>query len=160
MTKTDFGGLLRALVAAEVNFIIVGGIAAMLHGAARLTYDLDVVYERSSDNLKRIVQALGPLKPYLRGAPPGLPFLFDEQTLRKGLNFTFATMLGDINLLGLIPGGVYEDLLPYAERQEVYGMDCYCLGLRRLIQVKRAAGRPKDFEAIAELEALLEERGE
>lgn len=59
--------------------------------------DLDVVYERSADNLNRLVEALGPLSPYLRGAPPGLPFAFDVATLRRGLNFTLVTTLGDID---------------------------------------------------------------
>lgn len=62
-------------------------------------------------------------------------------------------------MLGEITGsGNYDDLLPYSALIRLYGVECLCLGLERLIQVKRAAGRPKYFEAIAELEAILEER--
>jgi hypothetical protein len=76
------------------------------------------------------------------------------------LNFTLTTTLGDVDLLGEITGGGgFEDLLPHSLRIQAFGTECWCLGLEKLIQVKRAAGRPKDFEAIAELEALLEERG-
>jgi hypothetical protein len=65
----DFRGLLRALAEAQVRFIIVGGAAATAHGSARLTQDLDLVYDRAPDNLRRLVAALGPHEPYLRGAP-------------------------------------------------------------------------------------------
>lgn len=144
-----------------VDFIVVGALAASAHGAARVTYDLDVVYSRSSDNLVRLAKALEGVNPYLRGAPPGLPFRWDVETLRHGLNFTLTTSVGDIDLLGEITGGGgFEDLLPHSLRIQAFGIECWCLGLEKLIQVKRAAGRPKDLEAIAELEALLEERGE
>ena len=157
---TDFPGLLRALADAGADFIVVGGAAATAHGAARLTQDLDVVYDRSPENLARLVRALAPHTPYPRGAPAGLPFLFDAQTLRNGSNFTLHTTLGDIDLLAEITGGGgYQDLLPHAITIEVFGHTVRCLGLQKLIEVKRAAGRPKDFEAIAELEVLLEESG-
>lgn len=155
----DFGGLLRALRGGGVDFIVVGGIAGAAHGLARATYDLDVVYARSPRNLERLVAAIGPLSPYLRGAPAGLPFRFDAATLSRGLNFTLSTSLGDLDLLGeLTGGGGYDDLLPDSAEAEAYGVTCRFLGLERLIAVKRAAGRPKDLEAIAELEALKEER--
>jgi predicted nucleotidyltransferase len=156
---TDFRSLLTLLAGAQVEFIIVGGAAATAHGSARLTQDLDVVYRRTPENLSRLVQALAPHKPYLRGAPPGLPFSFDEKTLRGGFNFTLTTALGALDLLAeIIGGGVYEDLLPYSIRLRLYGVECLCLGLERLIHVKRAAGRPKDLEVLAELEAILEEQ--
>jgi len=156
---TDYATLLRALASARVEFIVVGGAAATTHGAARLTLDLDVVYRRTPDNLERVVASLSGLDPYLRGAPPGLPFRWDIDTLRHGLNFTLDTNAGAIDFLGEIVGdGTYESLLPDSEAISVFGVECWCLGLDRLIQVKRAAGRPKDLEAIAELEALRDER--
>jgi hypothetical protein len=95
----------------------------------------------------------------LRGAPPGLPFSWEERTLWSGLNFTLTTAHGALDLLGEIAGGGgYDDLLPYSIRLSLYGVECYCLGLERLIHVKRAAGRPKDLEVIAELNSILEER--
>jgi hypothetical protein len=106
-----------------------------------------------------LADALSSLKPYPRGAPPGLPFLWDRETLKRGLNFTLATSLGDIDLLGKITGGGgFNDLVPYAETLQLFGSNCLCLSLDKLIEVKRACGRPKDFDAIAELEALWEER--
>lgn len=137
----------------------MGGAAATAHGSARLTVDLDVVYRRTPENIARLVSALNPLEPYLRGAPPGLPFDWSEETVRKGLNFTLTTKLGALDLLGEVTGGGnYEALLSDAVKLNVAGVECLCLGLRRLIEVKRAAGRPKDFDAIAELEVIEEER--
>lgn len=158
---TRFEELLARLDAAGVRFIVVGGIAAVAHGSARATYDLDLVYDRDPANLARLVEALAPLAPYLRGAPPGLPFRFDLPTLRQGLNFTLTTAAGDLDLLGEITGGgKFADLLPDTVEITLFGRRCLCLDLPRLIAVKRAAGRPRDLEAIAELEALREERGE
>jgi predicted nucleotidyltransferase len=156
---TDFAGLLRALHGADVEFILVGGVAATVHGSARLTRDVDVVYRRSAQNHERLVRALGPLSAYLRGAPPGLPFTWDAETIRRGLNFTLTTTLGDIDLLGeAAGGGTFERLLPHSRAVDLYELKVRCVDLPALIQLKRAAGRPKDLEVIAELEALHEER--
>ncbi len=155
---TQLERLLASLHRAGVEFIIVGGVAARAHGSSRLTDDLDVVYARDAANLARIVKALAPLKPYLRGAPPGLPFEWSVATLRAGLNFTLTTTAGAIDLLGEITGGgQYRDLLPRALTIEIFGRETLLLDLPWLIRVKRAAGRPKDLEVIAELEALREE---
>lgn len=147
------------LVGSGVELILIGGVAGFAHGSARLTQDIDFVYRRTTENLARLVDALAPHRPYLRGAPPGLPFRFDVETLKRGLNFTLTSDLGDIDLLGEVTGGgTYEDLAPLCEHIDVYGHRVLCLTLPLLIATKRAAGRPKDFEAIAELEALEEER--
>lgn len=152
---TDFKALLAALGEAGVRFIVVGGVAAVAHGSARLTQDVDVVYSRERENLARLVAALAPHQPYLRGVPPGLPFQWDVETLERGLNFTLVTRLGDIDLLGeIVGGGGFEDLAPQAIELRLFGRSVLCLDLEPLIAVKRAAGRPKDLEAIAELEAL------
>jgi hypothetical protein len=156
---TDFDRLLRTLGSAQVDFLVVGGVAATAHGSARLTQDLDVVYGRGSQNISRLVTALRPHSPYLRGAPPGLPFDWSEATILRGLNFTLTTDLGDLDLLGEITGGGgYDALLPHTVRLVLFGTECPCLDLEWLIRVKRAAGRPRDLEVVAELEALLEER--
>ena len=156
---TDYRELIRLLVDGRVEFILVGGLAARAHGSSRFTDDLDIVYRRDYANVSRLVNCFAPLSPYLRGAPPGLPFQWQPEIIWKGLNFTLTTSLGPVDILGEITlGGDYESLLPYSETLERFGKDCLCLGIRRLIEVKRAAGRPKDFEVIAELQVILEEQ--
>ncbi len=156
---TDFAALLRLLGDHEIKFIVIGGVAAFFHGSARSTLDLDIVYSRDRVNLQRIIDALAPLKPYLRGAPPGLPFKWDFQTLRNGLNFTLVTTLGDLDLLGeVVGGGSYEQLVSQAEPVELFGSKCLCVNLEPLIRMKRAAGRNKDLQVVAELTAIAEER--
>jgi hypothetical protein len=156
---TDFERLFAALADGEVEYILVGGMAAVVHGSSRLTQDLDVVYRRTPENLKRVCTALEPFDPYPRGAPAGLPFRWDATTLERGLNFTLTTTVGDIDLLGEITGGGrFEDLLDSTQDLAIFGYSILVLELEKLIAVKRAAGRPKDFEAIAELEVILDER--
>src|SRR5437773_933457 len=89
--------------------VIIGGVAAYAHGSSALTHDLDVCYARDAANLERLAHALKTVRARLRGAPEGLPFLLDAQTLRNGLNFTFQTDIGPIDLLGEVAGvGGYD----------------------------------------------------
>jgi hypothetical protein len=155
---TDFARLFGTLSKGRVEFILVGGVAATVHGSSRLTQDVDIVYARTDPNLKRLVAALKPLRPYLRGAPAGLPFVWSVETLRAGLNFTLTTRAGDLDLLGEIAGGgTYVSLLPHTVAIALFGHQTTCLNLAWLIRTKRAAGRPRDLEVIAELEVLREE---
>jgi predicted nucleotidyltransferase len=152
---TNLAAQLRLLADAGVAFIVIGGMAAAAHGSARSTLDLDVVYSRDRDNVRRLVGCLGPHHPYLRGAPAGLPFVFDEQTVMHGLNFTLTTDIGDFDLLGeVVGGGTYAELLPQTVEIDAFGVRCRYVTLDALVTLKRAAGRPKDLEAIAELELI------
>jgi len=72
-----------------VEFMVIGGQAAVLHGSPVPTFDVDFCYRRTAENLQRLAQALQELHPTLRGAPPDLPFLLDAQSLALGANFTF-----------------------------------------------------------------------
>ena len=156
---TRFDALLAALAGAGVEFIVIGGVAASAHGAVRQTRLLDVVYARGDANISKLVDAMAPYEPYLRGAAPGLPFRWDAHTIQAGLNFTLTTTLGEFDIFGEVTGGGrYEDLLPHSIEAEAFGVKFRCVSLPKLIALKRAAGRPRDFDAIAELEVLLDER--
>jgi len=100
--KNRFEALPGTLLGSGIEFVLVGGVAAVAHGSARATFDVDVVHSRSPENLRRIVNVLQPLDPCLRGVPSGLPFRFDVQMLERGLNFTLTTSLGDLDLPGEI----------------------------------------------------------
>jgi hypothetical protein len=158
-----FGRSLDVLRDARVNFVVLGGVAASAHGSAYLTQDLDVCYDRSSTNMERLAKALRPLHPRLRGAPAGLPFSFDPPTISRGMNFTLATDLGDLDLFGEVLGiGQYAEVKALSVTLELFGRPCEVLSLEGLIRSKRAAGRTKDLLVLPELEALqeIEKEGE
>lgn len=151
----DFEQMLPRLADASVEFVIVGGLAAIVHGSARATFDLDICYARTPANIERLAAVITPLSPTLRGAPEGLPFRFDADTIRRGLNFTLTTTLGDIDLLGEISGvGGYEEALSASIPVEMFGHEFRVLTLDSLIASKQAAGRPKDLTDLHTLEAL------
>lgn len=150
--------LLAALDREGVRYIVIGGMAARAHGSSRVTQDIDLVYARSDEDIRRMVRALKPFDPYLRGVPDGLPFEWSERTLRGGLNFSLTTAVGDVDLFGeVLGGGDYGALEPHTIQAMVFGHRTLFLNIDWLIRVKRAAGRPKDLETIAELELLREE---
>src|SRR5437879_4664340 len=155
--SVDLAQVIPPLVRTKVDFILIG-MAAILHGSARVTFDVDIVYSRAEANLERLAEALRACNPYPRGAPAGLPFKLDSATLRNGLNFTLATDIGDLDLFGEVAGGAsYQDLLPHSVEVEAFGVRFKCVDLPTLIRIKEAAGRAKDHESISELRVLLEE---
>lgn len=153
----DFKQALTMLALARVRLVIVGGLAVTIHGSAYITFDLDFCYARDPENLSSLAAALQPYDPRLRGAPEGLPFRLDAETLRSGLNFTLTTDIGDLDLLGEVAGlGDYAATLAVSKPVELFGMSFDVLTLEALITSKRAAGRPKDLQVLPELEALRE----
>ena len=95
--------------------------------------------------------------PRLRGFPESLPFVWDERTLQSGTNFTLATTIGDIDMLGEVAGvGDYETVKKESSLTTLYDCEVRVLNLESLIKAKRAAGRAKDLLVLPELEALRE----
>ena len=147
--------LLNALHDAQVNYVVVGGFAAVAQGATYMTSVLDVCYQRDERNYQRIAAAIQPFNPRLRNAPIGLPFKFDARTLKAGLNFTLSTDAGDVDFLGEISGiGDYAAVNSAAESRELFGHPVFVLTLEGLIAAKQAAGRTKDLLHLSELRAL------
>lgn len=150
--------LIRTLHNADVQFVVIGGMAAVTHGSAHITEDVDVCYERTPANYERIVEALTPHHPTLRGAPPDLPFQWDTATLKNGANFTLST---DAGLLGHVSGlGSYAPVRAQAEPLELYERETWVLSLEGLIRSKEATGRAKDERMLPELRSLQVLRGE
>lgn len=152
----DFQTVIAALDAADLRFVIIGGIAMRLQGAAHVTDDIDFAFARDTQNLERLVQSLAPYRPRLRGAPPGLPFFWDVRSLKTSLNLTLDTDIGSVDLLGE-PAGIasFEDLWQDASVLVVHGIPIRVASIPALIAMKRAAGRPKDQNHLMELERLL-----
>ena len=148
---------LRLLGEHRVNCVIVGGVAAAIHGSLLLTNDLDVCYARDPTNLQQLATALQSVNARLRNVPEGIPFILDAETLKRGLNFTFTTDIGDLDFLGEVRGiGHYEDLLADSMTVELFDYRFAVIDIGKLIIAKRAAGRPKDLIAVPELEAIQE----
>jgi predicted nucleotidyltransferase len=157
MPIADPEKVLRQLTKNKVRFIIIGGVATVLHGLAHTTYDLDLCYERTTANITRLVKALLHWHPRLRDAPKNLPFSFDSKTIQTGLNFTLSTDVGDLNLFGEVTGiGRYEDVKRSSEETDIFGLKCSVLSIEGLIKSKKAVGRRKDQPVLAELQALLD----
>ena len=153
----DLETIVNRLAKGKVRFVIVDGVAATVYGSSYITDDLDICYARDKMNLSLLAETLAPLNPRLRGAPVGLPFIWDADTLRSGLNFTLRTDLGDLDLLGEISGvGTYEQVQDAATHVILFGVECSVISLEKLIATKRAVGRAKDRLVLPELEALLE----
>jgi predicted nucleotidyltransferase len=144
-----------SLAEQEVKFVIIGGVAINLHSSAYVTEDFDFCFSRERENLKRIVKALAFFRPRLRGFPKDLPFVWDEQTLLGGTNFTPETEIGDIDLLGEVKGiGNYSDVEKESTIMSLFGFDIKVFSIEGLIKAKRAAGRTKDLLVLPELEGL------
>jgi hypothetical protein len=153
----QFARAIQALCAADVEFVVIGGVSAALHGSAYVTKDLDICFSRTPENLRRLIRALAPYHPQLRDFPEGLPFLWEEATLRNGTIFTLDTDLGLIDLLAEVSGlGSFKEVEAVSVAAEVFGCRVKTLDLRSLIASKRAAGRTKDLMILPELEGLLE----
>ena len=141
----------------QIECVFVGGVAATVHGSSFPTQDIDICYSRVRENLTRVVTALRAVNATLRGAPKDIPFILDEETLRRGLNFTFDTDVGKIDLLGEVQGvGFYTECLRDSIEVEMFGVRHRVLSLEKLIDAKRSAGRTKDLLALPELEAILQ----
>lgn len=153
----DLEKAITSLSSNAVDFVIVGGVAITLHSSGYITRDLDFCYSRERSNIQRLVAALSPFIPQPRKWPEGLPFIFDETTLRNGTNFTFETTIGDIDLLGELKGvGDYSDAIARSVVYTIYGVEINALDLDALIDSKKAADRPKDHLVLPELLALRE----
>jgi hypothetical protein len=147
---------LKLLAQYKVECVIIGGVASTLYGSAILTNDLDVCYARNAGNLAKLASTLQSVNARLRNAPPDLPFLLDADTLCHGLNFTFTTDVGSLDLLGEVRGvGFYEEVIAEAVMYQLFGHFFPVIEINKLILAKRTAGRPKDMIAVAELEALV-----
>jgi len=147
--------LLKALADSQAKFIVVGAYGAIMQGSTLRTDDLDICYERTPDNYKKIVRAIAPFRPRLRGVPENLKVPFDEQSLAQGTNFTLATDLGNLDLLGEMSGvGGYRQIIADAREFNLGNLICRVASLDTIIRSKEAADRPKDRATLPELKAL------
>jgi predicted nucleotidyltransferase len=147
--------LLRALDEHGVDFVVIGGIAAVLHGSATLTQDLDVCFATNDANLRRLGDTLMALGARLAGLDDDLPFTPDAATLRRVEVLTLVTDRGKLDVLARPVGAPrYETLRRRAERFDIGGLIVLVATLEDLIAMKEATGRDKDRAAVTELRAI------
>lgn len=147
----------EALDGFGVRFILIGGLAANLHGSPSVTFDIDICHERSMANLEKLADCLRSLQARLRGVDDEVPFLMDAKTLRAGDTFTFSTVNGPLDCLAT-PAGTdgFDDLASNAVKMHLGAIELRVASLDDLIRMKRAAGRPKDRVELEILGALRE----
>lgn len=147
--------LIERLNRGAVDFVVIGGIAGVVHGSAQFTRDLDVCYATDEPNLERLGAVLVDLEARLRGVTDDVPFVPDGRTLRHTQVLTLDTPLGPFDILAA-PSGFpgYGALAAAAQKVEIDGVAFKVASIEHLIAMKRAAGRPKDLVAVEELEAI------
>jgi hypothetical protein len=157
--RYDPSPAIEALANAGIDFVLIGGLAGIAQGSSYPTYDLDIMYSRDRANLERLAALLGELGASLRGAPPGLPFLLDANTLEEGGNFTFETRYGALDILAYPEGAPkYEEVKRAADEIDFAGRRILVASLDHLIAMKDAAGRGKDQLMATEYRTLADEK--
>ena len=150
--------VIESLADADVEFVLIGGLAGIAHGSAYPTYDADVMYARDEANLERLAGVLRALGAVLRGAPKDTPFQVDARTLREGCNFTFDTSRGPLDILAYPAGAPpFAELAAMADEIDLGGRRIKVASLDHLIAMKEAAGRAKDKLMATEYRTLADE---
>lgn len=153
--------ILEMLERHDVRYVVIGGFGAWLHGAAHVTYDIDVTPEGSRANLDRLSAALGELHARIRtdAVDGGLPFSHSGESLAHARVWNLVTDHGDLDLSFEPPGtSGYDDLVEDALQVEILGVSTVIASLRDIVRSKEAADRPKDRLALPTLRRLLDEQ--
>lgn len=153
MTSQGPTALLRRLAGADVDFVVVGGVAVVVQALPRFTRDLDICYSTDAANLERIAHVLSDIRARLRGIDDDLPFVPDARQLRQTQILTLTTTEGELDLL-VNPAGApaYADLRARADAIELDGFTVRIASIGDLLAMKRAAGRPQDLIDVEALE--------
>ncbi len=150
-------GLLERLVRHEVEFVVIGGYAAMAHGSTYVTFDVDVCTPLTGTNLERIHAAFADLHPYHRMTPQEIPFTLPADMEHGFKNIYLKTDLGQIDCLGILPDlGDYEFVRAHSIPIKLSFGECRFLDCPTLIRAKQIVGRPKDLLVVAQLRAILD----
>lgn len=144
----------------NVDYVLIGGLAAVIHGSTAMTNDADIVPDRAQVNLERLADALRDLDARLRveSDPDGLPFDPHPELIASMAMLNMTTRCGDVDLT-FTPAGLddYDELVANSEAMEIAGHHVRVAALADIIRSKTAAGRPKDHATLPILHALQEE---
>jgi len=150
-----FTRLIKILKDASIDFVIVGGFAAVLHGGSQVTQDLDVCIEFNPENIQKLRFCLKDYHPVHRMTPNKLSFLDHPSDVSTLKNLYLKTDIGILDLLGLVGGvGEFKELNRSAIDIELFQVRCKIISVEDLICAKKFMGRPKDLFTVRELECL------
>jgi hypothetical protein len=151
--------LLSRLKEQKVEFVIIGGVCGVLHGASLVTLDLDICCRFSAENLRLLEAAVKDLNPRHRLAANKLPFKLTDELCDRLKNIYLNTDLGILDCLSEVSGiGDYEQVLKRSIPHTLSDGEFRILNLDALIASKSAAGREKDLAAVRLLQAIKEKR--
>lgn len=151
--------ILRRLVREEVEFVVIGGVAAVSYGSPLATDDVDVCAPMDRDNAIRIVRAVADLQPRWRFRPDMPVVTVDHPLLGRLKNIYLRTSIGVLDVLGELPEVCsYEQVAASAVVRAIDDVSCRFISMDHLLAAKRAAGRPRDLRTIEILEAIRRER--
>jgi hypothetical protein len=155
----EFDRLIQRLLDCQIDFVLVGGFAAVLHGAGVVTQDVDVALDFSRENLFRLSVALSELHPVHRITPQKLPFHVDEGNWQSLKNLYLKTDWGILDCLGEIAGiGGYREVLANSTPIALPIGTCRILTIEALIRAKETLARPHDLGTASALKAILSKR--
>ncbi len=155
MTGPDLGAILEGLIKAEVNFILVGGLAAVVQGAPVTTMDVDIVHSRSAENIVKLLTYLNSIGAFHRRLDEKIIFPSERDISGKGHNL-FSTQLGPLDVLAVIEEGkTYEDLLEHTVDVKFRGHTIKVLDLKTMIELKKASKDIKDKQRLPILDETL-----
>jgi predicted nucleotidyltransferase len=154
--KPNLNKLLQLFLDQNIDFVVIGGIAAALHGSSMVTRDLDLCFVLTPENIDTLRNSLRELNPRLRITPKKLSFLDFPETNTGFKNLYLETDLGIVDIVSQVTGvGDFSVLLEQAQTVELFGHKCMVMSLEHLIKSKKAMGRPKDLAVVAELENTI-----
>ena len=154
---TNFEGLLERLIKHQVEFVVVGGFAAIAHGGTLLTQDIDICCNFTPENLIRLQQAVVDLHPVHRMTPTRIPLSLAPESCHGLKNIYLETDYGQLDCLGSVKGlGPFVTVEEQSILVQLEAGPCRILSLEALIKAKEAMGRPRDKETVLQLRAIQE----
>ena len=155
----DLSNLIEKLLQYDVDFVIVGGFAAVAHGSTTLTQDVDICCNFSAENLMRLNDSLVDIHPVHRMTPQKLPLELTPESCTSLNNLYLDTDLGQLDCLSSVMGvGNFDQVRQSSCQISLPGGPCRVLDLDALIESKKAMNRPRDLEAVLQLETIRNHR--
>lgn len=154
--KSDLLTLLKVLAQSDLEFVLVGGFAGVVHGSSEVTRDIDICMQLDKGSILKLRKLLSQYRPIHRMHPQKLSFLDHPKDTSTLKNIYLSTTLGVLDILGEVKGlGVFEEIEPFSQYVNISKKDrVRVLSKEQLITAKKAMGRSKDLRVVEELESL------